>query len=99
MGRLLAWPRQRASPEPLSRGASLFVAIWWLRLTTGVLAALAAKIAAVDTNISHVTVVERDDHNSTITFELQVRDRKHLATVIKAIRRMPDVLSVERTAS
>ncbi len=65
----------------------------------GVLAALAAKIAAVDTNISHVTVVERDDHNSTITFELQVRDRKHLATVIKAIRRMPDVLSVERTAS
>ena len=65
----------------------------------GVLAALAAKIAAVDTNISHVSVVERDDQNSTITFELQVRDRRHLAQVIRAIRRMPDVLSVQRTAT
>ncbi len=65
----------------------------------GVLAALAAKIAAVDTNISHVSVVERDDQNSTITFELQVRDRRHLAQVIRAIRRMPDVLSVQRTAA
>jgi GTP diphosphokinase / guanosine-3',5'-bis(diphosphate) 3'-diphosphatase len=65
----------------------------------GVLAALAAKIAAVETNISHVSVVERDDQNSTITFELQVRDRRHLAQVIRAIRRMPDVLSVQRTAA
>ena len=65
----------------------------------GVLAALAAKIAAIDTNISHVSVTERDDDTSTITFELQIRDRRHLAQVIRAIRRMPDVLSVQRTAS
>jgi len=65
----------------------------------GVLAALAAKIAAVDTNISHVSVVERDDDSSLITFELQIRDRRHLAQVIRTIRRMPDVLSVSRTAS
>jgi (p)ppGpp synthase/HD superfamily hydrolase len=29
--------------------------------------------------------------------ELQVRDRKHLARIIRTIRRMPDVLRVYRT--
>jgi len=63
----------------------------------GVLAAIAAKIAATDTNISHVSVVERDGDSSTLTFELQVKNRQHLAQVIRAIRAMPDILSVQRT--
>ncbi len=63
----------------------------------GVLAALAAKIAGVNTNIAHVSVTERDNDTAAITFELQVRNRAHLAQVIRAIRRMPNVLSVERT--
>jgi GTP diphosphokinase / guanosine-3',5'-bis(diphosphate) 3'-diphosphatase len=63
----------------------------------GVLAAVAADIAGMQTNIGHVSVIERDGDASTITFELQVRDRKHLAQVIRSIRRMPDVLRVIRT--
>ncbi|HSN70916.1 MAG TPA: bifunctional (p)ppGpp synthetase/guanosine-3',5'-bis(diphosphate) 3'-pyrophosphohydrolase, partial [Steroidobacteraceae bacterium] len=63
----------------------------------GVLAAVAADIAAMQTNISHVSVVERDGDASIMTFELQVRNRKQLAQVIRSIRRMPDVLRVSRT--
>ncbi len=63
----------------------------------GVLAAIASAIAATETNIGHLSVVERDSDTSTITFELQVGDRAHLAKVIRAIRSMPEVLSVERT--
>jgi RelA/SpoT family (p)ppGpp synthetase len=63
----------------------------------GVLAAVAAAIAATETNIGHLSVIERDSESSTLTFELQVADRAQLAKVIRAIRSMPEVLSVERT--
>ncbi|NNM60628.1 MAG: bifunctional (p)ppGpp synthetase/guanosine-3',5'-bis(diphosphate) 3'-pyrophosphohydrolase [Steroidobacteraceae bacterium] len=63
----------------------------------GVLAAVASNIAGTETNIDHVILEERDAATSALTFELQVRDRKHLAHVIKTIRRMPDVQRVHRT--
>jgi GTP diphosphokinase / guanosine-3',5'-bis(diphosphate) 3'-diphosphatase len=63
----------------------------------GVLAAVAASIAGTETNIDHVSLVERDVDSSTLIFELQVRDRKHLARVMRTIRNMPDVLKVIRT--
>jgi RelA/SpoT family (p)ppGpp synthetase len=63
----------------------------------GVLAAVAASIAGTETNIDHVSLVERDVDTSTLIFELQVRDRKHLARVMRTIRNMPDVLKVIRT--
>ena len=63
----------------------------------GVLAAVAASIAGTETNIDHVSLVERDVDTSSLIFELQVRDRKHLARVMRTIRNMPDVLKVVRT--
>ena len=63
----------------------------------GVLAAIASAIATTETNIGHLSVVERDSESSSISFELQVRDRAQLARVIRAIRSMPEVLSVSRT--
>jgi guanosine-3',5'-bis(diphosphate) 3'-pyrophosphohydrolase len=63
----------------------------------GVLAAIASDIASTQTNIDHVSVVERDGDAATLIFELQVADRKHLAQVIKRIRKMPDVLRVSRS--
>jgi GTP diphosphokinase / guanosine-3',5'-bis(diphosphate) 3'-diphosphatase len=63
----------------------------------GVLAAVAASIAGTETNIDHVSLVERDVDTSSLIFELQVRDRKHLARVMRTIRNMPDVLKVLRT--
>jgi GTP diphosphokinase / guanosine-3',5'-bis(diphosphate) 3'-diphosphatase len=63
----------------------------------GVLAAVASRIAETETNIDQVALEERDVNSSSLRFQLQVRDRKHLARVIRTIRRMPDVQRVFRT--
>ena len=63
----------------------------------GVLAAVASSIAGTETNIDQVSLEERDVSSSSLKFQLQVRDRRHLAQVIKTIRRMPDVQRVFRT--
>ncbi len=63
----------------------------------GVLAALSAAIANAQTNVVHVTIEQRDAETSVIVFVLEVSDRKHLARVMRVVRRMPDVLRVERT--
>jgi RelA/SpoT family (p)ppGpp synthetase len=65
----------------------------------GVLAAIAANISSTETNIEHVSVVERDGEISSITFLLQVDDQTHLERVMRSIRAMPDVLSVTRTST
>ncbi|HTD11078.1 MAG TPA: bifunctional (p)ppGpp synthetase/guanosine-3',5'-bis(diphosphate) 3'-pyrophosphohydrolase, partial [Steroidobacteraceae bacterium] len=64
---------------------------------TGVLAAIAAAIAGTETNIGHVSIDEQDSGAAMLTFELRVRDRRHLARVVRVIRRMPDVSRVTRT--
>jgi guanosine-3',5'-bis(diphosphate) 3'-pyrophosphohydrolase len=64
---------------------------------TGVLAAVAAAVASTETNIDHVSVEERDSDTSVLVFELKVHDRKHLARIVRMIRRMPDVLRVARS--
>ena len=63
----------------------------------GVLAQVAAAIAATQSNIDRVSVIERDSDSSTLIFELLVHDRKHLARVIRAIRTMAEALRVLRT--
>ncbi len=63
----------------------------------GVLAAVASSIAGTETNIDQVSLEERDVNSSSLRFQVQVRDRKHLARVIRTVRRMPDVLRVFRT--
>jgi RelA/SpoT family (p)ppGpp synthetase len=63
----------------------------------GVLAAVAASVAGTQTNIDHVVLEERDSETSALTLELQVRDRQHLARIIKTVRRMPDVQKVVRS--
>ena len=63
----------------------------------GVLAQVAAQIAAQETNIDHVNVTAEGDDTSVITLEIEVRDRSHLARVLRAIKAMPDVLEVQRS--
>jgi GTP diphosphokinase / guanosine-3',5'-bis(diphosphate) 3'-diphosphatase len=83
----------RAAPERLFNSEiRIFVAN-----RTGVLAAVAAAIASTETNIHHVSIEEQEGDASSLTFELKVRDRKHLARVMRVIRRMPDVTRVSRT--
>src|SRR5579862_3937485 len=64
---------------------------------TGVLAAVAAAIASTETNIDHVSIDEQDSDNAVLTFELRVRDRRHLARLMRVTRRMADVTRVTRT--
>jgi RelA/SpoT family (p)ppGpp synthetase len=63
----------------------------------GILAQVATRIAAEQSNIIHVNVDSSQGEHSTILFEVQVRDRAHLARLIRAIREMPDVMKVERS--
>jgi RelA/SpoT family (p)ppGpp synthetase len=63
----------------------------------GILAEVASEIAATQTSIEKVTIVERDGGVSTEIFELSVADRLQLALVIKRLRKMPDVVKVSRS--
>ncbi len=62
----------------------------------GLLAEVAGRISATLSNIGHVAV-ETDDDESTLLFRLNVRDRRHLAQVIRSIRTNPGVVRVFRT--
>jgi len=53
----------------------------------GVLATVAAAIAAADSNIENVEYVERDAAAATLLFAMEVKSRKHLADVIRRVRR------------
>jgi GTP pyrophosphokinase len=63
----------------------------------GVLATVAATIAELGSNIEHVSVHERDGATSLLTFVFSVRDRKHLARIMRHIRNMPQVMRISRT--
>jgi len=66
-----------------------------LRLDTdnkpGALAGAASAIAESGSNIVNVNVVERDGRNSTLNFTIEVRDRKHLADIMRKLRAQPAV--------
>jgi GTP diphosphokinase / guanosine-3',5'-bis(diphosphate) 3'-diphosphatase len=62
----------------------------------GMLASISTAIAATSTNIGDAKVEVRDGDVSLFRFEVEVKDRKHLARVVRTIRQMPDVLRVSR---
>ena len=62
----------------------------------GVLARVAAAIAETEANIDNVEYQERDLHAAVIVFSIDVRDRKHLADVIRRVRRLSVVIGVQR---
>ncbi len=65
----------------------------------GVLAEVAANIAESNTNIEHVSVVERDGDTSTLIFQLQVSDRRHLEELLNRIRALPDAYKATRSCA
>ncbi|MEN1927201.1 bifunctional (p)ppGpp synthetase/guanosine-3',5'-bis(diphosphate) 3'-pyrophosphohydrolase [Luteimonas sp. MJ293] len=62
----------------------------------GVLAQVAAAIARVESNIDGVDYLERDTNVAAIRFSIEVRDRKHLAEVIRRVRRLSVVHGIQR---
>ena len=71
-----------------------------IRVTTanhsGLLARIAAAIADQGCNITGVDLDAQQARNINVGFVLNVRDRVHLANIIKAVRRLPDVSRVVR---
>ena len=62
----------------------------------GVLATIAAAIAAADSNIENVEYAERDLAAATLLFAIEVKNRKHLADVMRRVRRTGVVSGVYR---
>ena len=62
----------------------------------GVLARVASAIGETGTNIDNVEYQERDLHSAVLVLSLDVRNRKHLADVIRKVRRLPVVVGVQR---
>ncbi len=63
----------------------------------GVLATVAATIAGADSNIENVALDERTGNVTSLTFVISVRDRVHLARVMRRLRSIPQVLKLQRT--
>lgn len=62
----------------------------------GVLANLAATIADMSSNIEYVNLTEKDGRISTIEFVVAVKDRIHLARIMKRLRSKPVVNRIWR---
>jgi GTP pyrophosphokinase len=69
-----------------------------VRNDKGVLARVAAALADAEADITHVEMADETPQDSTdLRFVIAVRDRTHLETVLRAVRRTPSVLAAART--
>ena len=62
----------------------------------GVLATVAAVISDLESNIENVSIEERDGRFSTLMFTLSVKDRVHLANIIRRVRALDSVVRITR---
>ncbi len=62
----------------------------------GVLAEVAATIADCKSNIEQVSVLGRHEDCSVLSFLLLVKDRVHLAKILRSVRNMKNVIRVSR---
>lgn len=63
----------------------------------GVLGYVAVAVAEAESNILSVNVEDEDAREVTIHFKIQVHDRRHLARVVRTLRRIRQVIRVART--
>jgi len=62
----------------------------------GLLAAVSAKIAGINTNIKNMEARTGDAQNARIDVTIEISDLKHLEKVIKSLKGVEGVLGVER---
>lgn len=62
----------------------------------GVLATIANALSDCNANIENVHVDERDDRHNALVFLCHIKDRKHLAQIIRRIRSISVVIRVSR---
>jgi GTP pyrophosphokinase/guanosine-3',5'-bis(diphosphate) 3'-pyrophosphohydrolase len=63
----------------------------------GVLARVASEIAECGSNIDSISMDDDRAVFTTMHLVLEVKDRQHLARVMRALRRLPDVKKIART--
>ncbi|MDT8385205.1 MAG: bifunctional GTP diphosphokinase/guanosine-3',5'-bis pyrophosphate 3'-pyrophosphohydrolase [Gammaproteobacteria bacterium] len=63
----------------------------------GVLATVAAVISDLEANIENVSIDERDGRFSSLLFTISVRDRVHLANIIRRVRAIDSVVRIARS--
>ena len=63
----------------------------------GVLATIAAEISEAGSNIENVSIEERDGLETTMNFTVTVHDRRHLARVMRCVRKLPSVIRISRS--
>ncbi len=64
----------------------------------GMLATIASAIADANSNIDNISMEESDNSTYTnILFTVQVQDRVHLADLMRRLRKIPDVVRMNRT--
>ena len=61
-----------------------------------VLARVAATIADMEANIENVNITERDGVHSTLSFAVLVENRQHLARIMRELRKMEEVIRIQR---
>lgn len=75
---------------------------YWVDITVevanqrGVLAALATAIAEAESNIGNINVDPRDGQHNAVMFSISVRDRRHLARVMRRLRANKVVMRLYR---
>jgi guanosine-3',5'-bis(diphosphate) 3'-pyrophosphohydrolase len=62
----------------------------------GVLATIAAVIADTEANIDNVSIEERDGIHTAIGLTVAVRDRRHLARIMRHLRAIEQVVRINR---
>jgi GTP pyrophosphokinase len=63
----------------------------------GVLARVASALASAEADITHVDMGQDPAQDATdLRFDVAVRDRIHLASVMRSVKRTPSVLRVQR---
>jgi len=62
----------------------------------GTLATIASTISSMDSNIESVNIVDQDDKVSINIFTLTVKDRVHLANIIRKLKKLFIILKITR---
>jgi guanosine-3',5'-bis(diphosphate) 3'-pyrophosphohydrolase len=62
----------------------------------GVLAKVASEIAEAGSNITSISMEDEHSIHASISFVVEVADRRHLARVMRALRRLPEVSKLTR---
>ena len=88
---LLQWSRSESSDAEYSAAIRIIT-----HHRRGMLAVISDKIAQMDSNIENISIEERPGAMALLNFTISVKNRKHLADIIRKIRNISNDVQVSR---